>query len=131
MKENKLTIQINKPISDVFSYTVTPPNTKFWVDSIVDEKTSEWPIQVGTVYQEKMRNGEWESYTVINFKEDEIFELASKDGNYHVRYIYKPVGNSACELEYYEWVDVGDLKDPFTKIILEKLKSIIESRRAS
>lgn len=131
MKENRLTIQINKTIHEVFSYTITPPNTKFWVDSIVDEKTSEWPVRIGTVYQELMKSGEWQSYTVVNFKENEVFDLVSKDGNYHVKYTYVPLGIGACELEYYEWVDLGDLEYPFTKIILEKLKAVIESKRAS
>lgn len=127
MKENKLTIQINKPAREVFAYTITPPNTKFWVDSIIDEKTSEWPVQVGTVYQEQMKGGEWQSYTVVDFKEDNVFELISKDSNYHVRYTYIPLADAACELVYYEWVDFGDLSAPFTMSTLGKLKSVIET----
>lgn len=132
MKENRLTIKIDKPVSEVFAYTITRPNTKFWVDSIIDEKISEWPVQIGTIYQEQMRNGEWLSYIVTGFKEDEVFELVSKDGNYHVRYTYRPLGDDAtCELEYYEWMNSGDLEEPFTQSILGRLKSLIESRRAS
>jgi hypothetical protein len=127
MRENRLTIRIQKSIHEVFKYTITPPNTKFWVDSIVDEKTSEWPVRVGTVYQEQMKSGGWENYKVVDFKENRVFELVSTDGNYHARYTYEPLGNSVCVLVYYEWVDLGDLKDPFNEDTLVRLKSLLES----
>ena len=120
-------MQISKPVHEVFSYTITPPNTKFWVDSIVDEKTGEWPVRVGSTYFEKMKGGEWLGYYVSALKENELFELISDNGNYHVRYTYKPLGDNACELEYYEWVDRGDLEDPFNTVILDKLKEVLEN----
>lgn len=126
MKENRLTIKIDKPVHEVFAYTITPPNTKFWVDSIIDEKTSEWPVRVGTVYKEQTKSGDWSNYIVTDFSEGRIFELKSEDNSYHVRYIYKPATDNVCELEYYEWVDEGDLKYPFTLDILSKLKRMLE-----
>jgi len=127
MKKNKLTIQIDKPIHEVFSFTITPMNTRKWIDSIIVEKSNEWPIKIGSQYRNKSKDGDWDEYTVTNFEEDKIFELVSKDKNYHVRYTYKPRSGSTSELEYFEWVDKGGLDNPFTKTTLEKLKSVLET----
>lgn len=51
MKKNKLRIRINKPISEVFVSVLNPKNTPLWIDSIVEEKTNEWPVRVGTIYR--------------------------------------------------------------------------------
>ena len=51
MKEMKLTVQINRPIAEVFAFAVDPQNTPKWVESIVVEKTNEWPVIVGSIYR--------------------------------------------------------------------------------
>jgi len=35
MKENKITIIINKPIREVFEFTTYPKNTHLWIPSII------------------------------------------------------------------------------------------------
>lgn len=126
MKENKLTIKINKPTSEVMQFYLNPQNTPLWIDSVVQEKTSEWPIKVGTVYRQQDKNGKWFEYSVVAFKEKGLFELISEDKNYHVRYTHTPIKGNSSKLEYYEWVDQGSIKEPFTLEILEKLKKIVE-----
>ncbi len=127
MKENKLTIKINKSVQEVFEFTITPPNTTRWIDSVVKEKTSEWPVKVGTIYTLQNKKGDPSEVIVSAIKENEMVEWISKDQNYHCRYIFKSKGDNITEFEYYEWVDKGDMEEPFTQETLEKLKKVIES----
>ncbi len=126
MKELTLKIIINKPASDVYAFYVNPHNTPLWLNSVVQEITSDWPIKVGTHYKNQNKKNIWGEYIVVALKENELFELVSNDGNYHVRYTHKTVNGHASELTYYEWVDKGDLEEPFTLDILQKLKEIVE-----
>lgn len=128
MKEKKLTIKINRTAAEVFAFCLNPANTPFWVKSIVKEETNEQPTKLGTIYRNVNRVGQWSEYRIIFYNQDKMFEMKLNDNNYHVRYTLTPIGEKECELEYYEWVEKGDLADPFTQDILEKLKTVIETK---
>lgn len=127
MKENRLIIKINKSVGDLFAFTTTPPNSTLWIPSVIKEETSEWPVGLGTIYRLQDEKGEISEVTITAIKENERVEWVSKDKTYHCRYLFKPLDKNSTEFEYIEWVDKGDIKDPFTIEILEKLKSAIES----
>lgn len=126
MKDKKLTIVINKPVSQVFEFTTNPLNTPKWIDGIVVEETNEKHPKLGTIYRNKGSSGRWNEYRMSEFVTDKTFTLDRINGDYHVRYTFKPVDDRACEFEYYEWVDNGELDDTFSQDVLEKLKSILE-----
>ncbi len=128
MQKNELTIQINKSVPEVFFFFYNPQNTPLWIDSIVSEEVSEWPVKRGSIYRNQDKNGSWSEYVVREWEENKIFAWDKKDSKYHVRYIFTPIDKNTTELKYYEWVDEGKLDDPFVQDILEKLKGILEGQ---
>lgn len=129
MKNKTLVIKINKPVKDVFEFALNPKNTPKLLDSIVKEEANESLVKKGTVYRNLNTQGEWAEYTMTEFKKNQMFELTKNDNNYHVRYTCKLITENTTELEYYEWVDKGDLDEPFTLEILQKLKTVLESKK--
>lgn len=127
MKDLRLVIKINKSASKVFSYTTDPKNTSSWIDTIVVEEVNEWPIKIGTIYRNQNKLGEWATYKVVSFEQDKEFILSQLTGDYHVRYRFTQLANDQSELEYYEWVDKGELSEPFAFENLLILKKILES----
>ncbi len=128
MRENKLAVVINKPLDEVFEFTTNPKNTHLWVPSIQEEVVEEYPPKIGTLYKNRGKNSDWDFYKVVEFEENRIFLLSDLNENYFVRYTYRKITDAQTEMEYFEWVKNGELKDPFTNDILQNLKSVLEKR---
>jgi len=129
MKENKLTIQVHKPVHELFLFTITPPNSTRWIPAIVKEETNEWPVRIGTIYTLATSDGSSSHVTVLDIKEDTLVEWISEDKNYHCRYSFSPIVKDSSKLEYFEWVNSGELIEPFVLETLEKLKSVLSQHK--
>jgi hypothetical protein len=128
MRDNKLAIIINKPVEEVFSYTLNPKNTHVWIDFIDEEVTSAWPPKIGTTYRNRASGNErWSHYKLTQLEANKTFTLEDTKGNYHVKYSFKPLKDDSTEFEYHEWTVHTDLESLFPKKHLEKLKSILEN----
>lgn len=125
MKENRLTIQINKPAEAVFEFTINPRNTPLWIDSITKEE-AQFPIGLNTHYRNFNIKNEANEYVVTKFELNKIFEITMLGADYKVRYTYTPISENLTELEYFEWSEKGEISDPFTRQTLEKLKQALE-----
>jgi len=82
---------------------------------------------MGSEYANQNEEGKWSGYKVTAFKKDRLFELTARDGNYHNRYTFIPLSDDSCALDYYEWVEDGELENPFLNVHLLKLKSLLEA----
>lgn len=127
MQENKITIIIDKPIEEVFEFTTNPKNTHLWIPSIEEEIADEHPPKINTRYKNRGKGSGWDFYKVLEYQENKIFTLTDLDENYSVKYTYRKLNDNQTEMEYFEWMKDGELSTPFTKDILLKLKSVMES----
>lgn len=126
MKENRLSIQIKRPLAEVFEFSTNPKNTHLWFTSISEEKTNEWPIKKGTIYKSRQGDGDWNGYLVTDFELNKFFELSSVHDVYKVRYEYKQLGEYLTEMAYTESVNEGELSNLTSQDVLIKLKNILE-----
>lgn len=129
MKKNRISVEINCPVSEVFEFTINPINTRLWIDSIVREETNESPVKLGTKYKNINRESKWTEYTVVKFEPNKIFEMKQNNSSYHVRYTYEQISDKKTKLTYFEWVEHGDLDEPFSLVVLKKLKEVIEGKK--
>jgi len=127
MRQNKITIIIDKPIEEVFEFTTNPKNTHLWIPSIEEEISEEYPPKINIQYKNRGESPSWDIYKVIEFEENETFVLSDLDGDYTVKYTYKKLGENQTEMEYFEWMKEGELSNPFTEEILQNLKSVMEN----
>ena len=126
MKENKLTIFINKPVKEVFEYSLESNNVPKWINSIKEEIPEERPVKLGT----KLRNigvdsQEWNKYEVIDFQPPKTFTLKRLNGDYFVKYTCTEKDNGT-EFEYFELAEYGELDGLMEMSALELLKELIE-----
>lgn len=126
MRENKITVVIDKPIEKVFEFTTNPQNTRLWIPSISEEVADEYPPKINTRYRNHGESDNWDKYKVVDIKMNEVFILSDLDENYFVKYAYRKLDDNKTEMEYFEWVANGELSKPFTKSILGNLKKIME-----
>ena len=124
MKENKLTIFINKPVEKVFEYSLESNNVPKWITSIKEEIPSERPVKVGTKLKNIGVNSDnWNFYEVIDFEQNKTFTLKRLNGDYFVKYTCNEK-DGGTEFEYFEWAE-NELDGLMEMSALELLKELI------
>ncbi len=126
MKENQLVIFIDKPVKEVFEYSLESNNVPKWITSIKQEIPEERPVKLGTKLRNIGINSEnWNEYEVIEFKPVKTFTLKRLNGDYFVRYTCTEK-NGGTEFEYYEWAEKEELDSLMEMSALELLKQLLE-----
>ena len=118
MKENRITITINKSVEDVFEFTTNPINTRYWISSIQEESSDEFPPKIGTRYKNRGKNFEWDFYKVVEYEPFKIFTLSDLEGNY--RYI------DAAVMPFYIGSGAGDYAFYYDDIYIDETLARIE-----
>ena len=127
MKENKLNIFINKPVAEVFEYSLESGNVPKWITAIKEEIPLERPVKKGTQLKNiGVNSSEWNLYEMVEFEPSKTFTLKRLNGDYFVRYTVTEKDNGT-DFEYYEWAEQGDLDGLMGMDALELLKSNIEN----
>ncbi len=127
MKENRLTIFIDKPIEEVFKYSLESDNVPKWITSIKQEIPLERPVKLGTELKNiGVDSNTWNKYEMIDFKPPKTFTLKRLNGDYFVRYTFTEK-NGGTEFEYFEWAE-KELDGLMEMEALEKLKILIEEQ---
>lgn len=126
MKENKLTIFINKPVEKVFEYSLESNNVPKWIKSIKEEIPLERPVKIGTKLKNIGVNSDnWNFYEVIDFQPNKTFTLKRLNGDYFVKYTCTQK-DGGTEFEYFEWAE-NELDGLMEMSALELLKELIEN----
>lgn len=110
-----------------YCFFVGSENSSKWIDSIVTEETNEWPVKVGTIFTEHNIGGGRSAYRIGALRDDMI-EFVSTTLPYHARYTFRSINSDITELEYFEWIEEGEIPEPFTLDILQKLKTVLENK---
>lgn len=127
MRENKLTIFINKPVKEVFDYSLELNNVPKWIIQIKEEIPEERPVKLGTQLRNiGVNSKEWNKYEMIEFEPPKTFTLKKLNGDYFVKYTCSEK-DGGTEFEYFEWAENGDLDALMEMSALELLKEQIEN----
>lgn len=127
MRENKLKIFINKPVKEVFDYSLESNNVPKWIISIKEEIPEERPVKLGTKLKNiGVNSTEWNEYEMIEFEPPKTFTLKRLNGDYFVKYTYSEK-DGGTEFEYFEWAENGGLDGLMEISALELLKEQIEN----
>jgi len=131
MKDLRMSIKINKPVEEVFAYATDSKNTPTWYPSIKEEIPSSPIFKLGTKIKNRGEKTDlWNYYEITNFEQDKTFTLSQLGTSYHVKYTFTKT-EDGTELEYYEWVDYGELEEPANVYNLELLKTELEKSKYS
>lgn len=88
MRENKLTIFINRPVKEVFEYSLESNNVPKWITSIKEEIPEERPVKLGTQLRNiGINSKEWNKYKMIELNPPKTFTLKRLNGDYFVKYV--------------------------------------------
>ena len=119
-------IKIAAPIKRVFDVITNPEFTPKWVVNVVHE-TRDYPLKVGTVFKDRLRNGDRVEMTVDMLKSPALLRLT--DGEFHEKYRLHAVDKKSTLIHITEWEGEKTLVYGGLREKLIALKKFIEQNK--
>ena len=122
MKTNEIRIEIERPIKDVFEYTLEPQNKSIWCSIITEESVDTEQIGITSIYRNNLG-----SFKVSDYERNIFLELMSLDEKFQCSYSFRKIDDNTTELIYFEaMLDGSDLTEAMDKKYFKKLKELLE-----
>jgi len=122
MKTNEIRIEIERPIKDVFEYTLEPQNKSIWCSIITEESVDTEQIGITSIYINNLG-----SFKVSDYERNIFLELMSLDEKFQCSYSFRKIDDNTTELIYFEaMLDGSDLTEAMDKKYFKKLKELLE-----
>ena len=122
MKTNEIRIEIERPIKDVFEYTLEPQNKSIWCSIITEESVDTEQIGITSIYRNNLG-----SFKVSDYERNIFLELMSLDEKFQGSYSFRKRDDNTTELIYFEaMLDGSDLTEAMDKKYFKKLKELLE-----
>ena len=81
MKENTISVFINRPVEEVFTFSLDSSKLPLWFESIAEEIPSEVPAKLGTILKNRGHNSDkWNEYEIVEFVPNKLFTLSQIGG---------------------------------------------------
>jgi len=100
MKTNEIRIEIERPIKDVFEYTLEPQNKSIWCSIITEESVDTEQIGITSIYRNNLG-----SFKVSDYERNIFLELMSLDEKIQGSYSFRKRDDNTTELKYKKTID--------------------------
>ncbi len=124
-----LAIEIGAPVEAVFRFCLNPANTSKWIPSVLEERVSETPVKIGTVFYQRVLGKDSvpkkNAIIVIGLIENKQLDFHAVNGTYACYYRFESIP-SGTRLTYTEEAGMEEELAPLPESCLRTLKRLIE-----
>lgn len=129
MLRSAVVVGIAAPVARVFRFCLDPRNTPKWIPSVLEERSSNAIVSIGTVFSQRVEDGNGESsnaVVVTGLVENERLDFHAVNSAYACYYRFEPVAGGT-RLSYVEEAGLDEKLVPLPESCFRSLKELIEA----